>query len=115
MLSIDKIKYLCIIHNKDYINRRWPSAKQARFHRTLFWSLRSSGAFTISLLYPVIYRLEEQGHVEVVRNEVVDGRARSYYGITQQGRDYLKETLEEYELISKVFGDLMKGGEAYGL
>ena len=77
--------------------------------------LRSGGAFTISLLYPVIYRLEEQGHVEVVRNEVVDGRARSYYGITQQGRDYLKETLEDYEVISKVFEDLVKGGEAYGL
>ena len=34
---------------------------------------RSGGAFTISVLYPVLYRLEEQGYVEIVRSEVVDG------------------------------------------
>lgn len=76
---------------------------------------RSGGAYTISLLYPVIYRLEEQGHVEVVRSEVVDGRARSYYGITGQGMAYLKETLEDYYNITKVFEMLMEGGEAHGL
>ena len=76
---------------------------------------RSNGAFTLSLLYPVIYRLEEQGYVEVVHTEVVDGRARSYYGITEQGTEYLKTTLEDYKSISKVFEELMEGGEAYGL
>ena len=48
---------------------------------------RSGGAFTISVLYPVLYRLEEQGYVEVVRSEVSDNRARSYYGITQLRSD----------------------------
>ena len=53
---------------------------------------RSGGAFTISVLYPVLYRLEEQGYVEIVRSEVVDGRARSYYAVTDAGRAYLEET-----------------------
>ena len=70
---------------------------------------RSGGAFTISVLYPVLYRLEEQGYVEVVRSEVSDNRARSYYGITRRGEDYLQETWREYQRISSVFCDLMKG------
>lgn len=70
---------------------------------------RSGDAYTLSVLYPVIYRLEEQGYVAVERNEVVDGRARSYYGITPAGRTYLKETWKEYREISKVFEQLMEG------
>ena len=71
---------------------------------------RSGNTYTISVLYPVIYRLEEQGYVSVVRNEVVDGRARSYYGITPAGRTYLEETWREYQEISKVFEKLMGEG-----
>ena len=70
---------------------------------------RSGGKFTISLLYPVLYRLEEQGYVEVAATEVADGRARSYYGITQAGRAYLEKTMAEYREISRVFEDLMEG------
>lgn len=71
---------------------------------------RSAGAYTISVLYPVIYRLEEQGYVEVVQNEIVGGRARSYYGITAAGRDYLEKTWKEYREIEGVFHHLMEGG-----
>lgn len=70
---------------------------------------RSGNAYTISVLYPVIYRLEEQGYVSVVRSEVVDGRARSYYGITSAGQAYLEKTWNEYLEITKVFEHLMKG------
>lgn len=70
---------------------------------------RSGGDFTISVLYPVLYRLEEQGYVEVVRSEVADNRARSYYGITRRGRAYLLETWADYQHISSVFCELMKG------
>ena len=71
---------------------------------------RSGGAFTISVLYPVLYRLEKQGYVEIVRSEVVDGRARSYYAVTDAGRAYLEETLQDYRMISGIFDGLM-GGE----
>lgn len=75
---------------------------------------RSGGAFTISVLYPVIYRLEEQGYVEISGTEVVDGRARSYYAITEKGRAYLEETWADYQEISRVFEQLMKGESAHG-
>ena len=71
---------------------------------------RSGNTYTISVLYPVIYRLGEQGYVSVVRNEVVDGRARSYYGITPAGQAYLEDTWKEYQEISNVFVQLMEGG-----
>ncbi len=74
---------------------------------------RSDGSFTLSVLYPVIYRLEEQGYVEVSGTEVVDGRARSYYAITEKGRTYLEETWEDYQLISQVFEKLMRGEVAH--
>ena len=70
---------------------------------------RSGGAFTISVLYPVLYRLQEQGYVEIARSEVVDNRNRSYYAITPAGEDYLPRTWREYLEITKIFGDLMKG------
>ena len=76
---------------------------------------RSGGAFTISVLYPVLYRLEEQGYIETSGNTTVDGRARSYYEITLAGRDYLSETLANYQMISGVFVKLMEGSEKFDL
>ena len=72
---------------------------------------RSGGSFTISVLYPVLYRLEEQGYVKVERTEAVNNRLRSYYGITDAGRRYFAQALKEYEEMHKVFTDLMEGGE----
>ena len=70
---------------------------------------RSGGRLTISVLYPVIYRLQEQGFVIETSSEIVEGRARSYYAITDSGRNYLKSTLSEYEELSKVFETIVKG------
>lgn len=70
---------------------------------------RSGGNFTISVLYPVLYRLEEQGYIEVVQSEMVDGRARSYYAITRTGREYLMRTLADYRMISGIFEHFMEG------
>jgi len=72
---------------------------------------RSGGKFTISVLYPVLYRLEEQGYVEVERTEVISNRVRSYYAVTDAGRRYFAQALEEYEEMHRVFTELMKGEE----
>ncbi|MBE6946382.1 MAG: helix-turn-helix transcriptional regulator [Ruminococcaceae bacterium] len=68
---------------------------------------RSGGKYQIAILYPVLYRLEEQGFVEISSQEVADGRARSYYAITPAGRAYLKKTWQEYVDISDTFKMLM--------
>ncbi len=71
---------------------------------------RSQGKFTIAVLYPVLYRLEEQGFVETAGTEVIDGRARSYYRITEAGRIHLRKSLEEFAELATLFAE-MTGGE----
>lgn len=70
--------------------------------------IRSDGKFTISVLYPVLYRLEEQGYLKITDTAIVDGRARSYYHITASGQAYLDRTLREYDEISNVFLHLIQ-------
>lgn len=70
---------------------------------------QSGGRFTISVLYPILYRLEEQGYIVVERTEVINSRARSYYAITDEGRRYLDQSLEEYDAIHQAFMAIMEG------
>lgn len=72
---------------------------------------QSGGRFTISVLYPILYRLEEQGYIVVERTEVINNRARSYYAITDEGRLYLERSLEEYGEIHAAFMSIMEGSE----
>lgn len=72
---------------------------------------RSGGRFTIALLYPVLYRLEEQGYIQVERSEVVNNHARSYYAVTPAGQDYLTNSFQEYKKIHEAFLEIMEGGE----
>lgn len=71
----------------------------------------SGGRYTISVLYPILYRLEEQGFVVVERTEVINNRARSYYAITDAGRAYLTRSMEEYRGISGAFLAMMEGSD----
>ncbi len=73
---------------------------------------RSNGRFTVSVLYPVLYRLEEQGYVCVAKTEVVNNRARSYYQITSEGRAYLEETKKSFNEMVDIAEALLKGGNA---
>ncbi len=69
---------------------------------------RSDGKYMISILYPVLYRLEEQGYISITATEVADGRARSYYAITEAGKAHLEKTMGEYKEISSIFEELMQ-------
>lgn len=70
---------------------------------------RSDGRYKIAILYPILYRLIEQGYIVEDKTEVVDGRARNYYSITDEGRAYFEKTLKEYYIISDAFSELMGG------
>ncbi len=68
---------------------------------------RSDGKYTLAILYPILYRMEEQGYIKEDKTDVADGRARSYYCITPQGLAYLEKTMEEYWEISQTFCHMM--------
>lgn len=55
-----------------------------------------------STLYPILRRLETSGCVNV-RNEEYNGRLRKYYGITSKGKDRIKEFLEEFKDVMRVY------------
>ncbi len=54
-------------------------------------SRRSNSAYKMSFLYPVLYKLQQQGYVTEYSQEVTEShRTRNYYAITDNGRRYLK-------------------------
>lgn len=62
---------------------------------------KSQGVYTMQVLYPVIYKLEEQGYVEVARQEIEKNRVRNYYQLTENGTQYLATLQEEYATLSQ--------------
>lgn len=58
---------------------------------------RSDFAYSMSFLYPVLYRLQEQGYVYESAQEISDShRVRNYYSITESGRQYLADIVSRY-------------------
>lgn len=56
-------------------------------------------SWTDGMLYPVLHRLERQGHVES-RWEAREGeRRRKYYRITKQGREQLAEERRQWQAV----------------
>lgn len=64
---------------------------------------KSNNKLGIAVLYPVLYRLLEQGYVVVTESRIENGRAREYYGITDKGREYLESVVSEYKELSALF------------
>ena len=69
---------------------------------------RSGGAFTISVLYPVLYRLEDAG---LLTSEVLappGGRAKKYYRITDAGRRTLAQMQQFWQEYKRCIDDIME-------
>ena len=69
---------------------------------------KSNGDFTVTVLYPVLYRLEEQGYVAVARTEVINNHPRNYYAITEEGRQYLTQAFQAYQKMHHAFLTIME-------
>lgn len=59
---------------------------------------RSGGLLSVpgGTLYPVLYRLEEDGHLETRWEAEGRGAPRKYYRITDEGREELERRLEQW-------------------
>src|SRR5688572_27868018 len=55
--------------------------------------------WTDGMLYPVLHRLERQGHVEASWRTAESGRRRKYYRITRQGREQLADERERWKVV----------------
>ncbi len=65
---------------------------------------RSNSTYKMNFLYPVLYRLQQQGYVREYSQEITEShRTRNYYSITDEGKEYLKFMLKKYrELLNAV-------------
>ena len=57
--------------------------------------------WTDGMLYPVLHRLERQGHIEGHWGASETGRRRKYYRITREGRAHLVEQQRQWTLVDE--------------
>jgi Predicted transcriptional regulators len=62
--------------------------------------------WTDGMLYPVLHRLERQGHIEGRWGASETGRRRKYYGITKQGREQLAEHREQWKAVDAALSNI---------
>jgi PadR family transcriptional regulator PadR len=55
--------------------------------------------WTDGMLYPVLHRLERQGHVAAKWSESENGRRRKYYRITREGRAQLAAQRQQWQAV----------------
>ena len=55
--------------------------------------------WTDGMLYPVLHRLERQGHVAAKWSESESGRRRRYYRITREGRAELSAQRKQWQVV----------------
>lgn len=68
-------------------------------------------SFQDGTLYPVLYRLQEQGYI-ADRKELAGKRmTRVYYRLTPEGSDYLQRILQEYRQVSEGARRILQYGQ----
>jgi DNA-binding PadR family transcriptional regulator len=55
--------------------------------------------WTDGMLYPVLHRLERQGHIEANWSAAENGRRRKYYRITPDGRAQLATQRQQWQVV----------------
>ncbi|MEQ8685212.1 MAG: PadR family transcriptional regulator [Imperialibacter sp.] len=61
---------------------------------------------TYGALYPVLYKLENEGLL-VAETEVVEGRARKYYSLTPQGVELAKVKVSELKKFTETLKSIL--------
>ena len=59
-------------------------------------------------LYSAFTRMEKNGYIESFSSDENGGKRRTYYRITDLGRDYYKEKCEEWQLTKEVIENFIK-------
>ncbi|MCC5895675.1 MAG: PadR family transcriptional regulator [Alkalibacterium sp.] len=73
---------------------------------------RTNGQYLIkeTTMYSAFTRLKKNGYIDSYPGNVTQGKKRTYYRITPEGKRYLKEKQEEW-LVTKQVVDQFVGGE----
>lgn len=73
---------------------------------------RSGGLLEMgqSTVYPLLYALEERGHVAPTWRSAPTGRRRKYYRITAEGRAWMDDQRSQFERLVAALGRLSNPG-----
>jgi PadR family transcriptional regulator PadR len=63
-------------------------------------------AWTDGMLYPVLHRLERNGHIEGYWGESETGRRRKYYRITEGGRAELAQQRQQWQAVDSALRNI---------
>jgi PadR family transcriptional regulator, regulatory protein PadR len=64
--------------------------------------------WTDGMLYPVLHRLEKRGLIESRWEESETGRKRKYYFIKKEGKKFLADEREQWEIVQSTLAKLWK-------
>lgn len=70
--------------------------------------------WTDGMLYPVLHRLERQGHIEGTWGTSETGRKRKYYRITEPGRAQLAEQRQQWQAVDAALRNIWLAVPAAG-
>lgn len=67
------------------------------------FATKSNGGYTMleGSLYPILYRMVDNGYISDYSMTVGKRRQRKYYHIEEKGIEYYKEILSEYDKITE--------------
>lgn len=78
---------------------------------------RSTGIYTLleGSMYPILYRLSDQGYISFYEQKITPRQSRVYYHLEEKGIKYLKQLLTDYEQFLGVISFLLcsKTGDVY--
>jgi DNA-binding PadR family transcriptional regulator len=65
--------------------------------------------WTDGMVYPLLHRLERNGHVEAVWGKSETGRSRKYYRLTPAGRAHLDKQRRQWQMVDRALHGIWKG------
>lgn len=88
--------------------------KQDRYGYELVQKISDKIEISEGSMYPLLRRLTKEGYFTTYFQESTGGPARKYYKLTEQGRNYLHEQLQEWKDFSSAVNELIKEGVSNG-
>ncbi|WP_373895336.1 PadR family transcriptional regulator [Virgibacillus natechei] len=84
--------------------------KQDRYGYELVQKISDRIAISEGSVYPLLRRLKTEEYFTTYLQESKEGPSRKYYRLTDKGREYLHQLIEEWEQFSIGVNELIKEG-----
>lgn len=82
--------------------------KQDRYGYELVQKISEQISISEGSVYPLLRRLTKEGYFTTYLKESTEGPPRKYYQLTDSGREFLHELLEEWETFTNGVNQIIK-------